>query len=124
KGDISKTIKELHDALIISIGACGDIVRNVMCCPVAGNGKIDHQIREYADLISDELLPVSRAYYEIWQDGEKVVSNEQPEEEPIYGRNYLPRKFKIGIAWPGDNCVDVFTQDIGLIAILNEENDL
>lgn len=124
KGDIKKTIRELHEALIISIGACGDIVRNVMCCPAPGRGKIDHQIREFGNKISDELLPNSRAYHEIWLDGEKILSTAETEDEPIYGTNYLPRKFKIGIAWPGDNCVDVYTQDIGLIAVLDNNDNL
>ncbi len=124
KGDIKGTIQKLHEALVVSIGACGDIVRNVMCCPAPGRGKIDHQIREFGNRISDELLPNSRAYHEIWLDGEKVLTTEETEFEPIYGTHYLPRKFKIGIAWPGDNCVDVFTQDIGLIAVLDQNDDL
>ncbi len=126
RGDLSSTLRELHDEMIIALGACGDIVRNVMCCPAPAGSRTDHVIQEYAQKLSDHLLPRSKAYYEIWIDGEKAGSSQQndPEHEPLYGKNYLPRKFKIGIAWPGDNCVDVFTHDIGLVATINDHDEL
>jgi sulfite reductase (ferredoxin) len=117
KGDIKGTFQDLNDALITTLGACGDVVRNVMCCPAP------HEDREHlhatCESLSDRLLPQTRAYHEIWLDGEKVVDTKQ-EVEPIYGNAYLPRKLKIGIALPDDNCVDVHTQDIGLIAIVED----
>nr|MBA2285121.1 NADPH-dependent assimilatory sulfite reductase hemoprotein subunit [Ktedonobacteraceae bacterium] len=77
------------------------------------------QVQEIAQQIAMYLAPRSQAYLEIWLDGEKVETVETPEEvEPIYGPTYLPRKFKIGIAFPGDNCVDIYTQDVGLVANL------
>lgn len=118
KGDIQSTIRELDRVLITSLGACGDLVRNVMCCPAPVHDAVHAEIEAVTRAISDHLLPRTRAYHEIWLDGEKVASEGPPaEEEPIYGKTYLPRKFKIAVAYPGDNCVDVFTQDIGLIAV-------
>jgi sulfite reductase (ferredoxin) len=104
--------------LITSLGACGDVVRNVVCCPAPIDDPIRAQIQAVTRQISDHLLPRTRAYHEIWLDGEKVYDGEKlNEDEPIYGKTYLPRKFKIAVAYPGDNCVDVYTQDIGLVAI-------
>lgn len=119
KGDLQATIRELADALITSLGACGDVVRNVGCCPAPFHAPIRQQIQALTRQISDHLLPRTRAYHELWIDGEKVplTPPAQDEVEPIYGKCYLPRKFKIAIAYPGDNCVDVYTQDIGLAAI-------
>lgn len=125
KHDLRKTLQELLDALIVSLGACGDVVRNINCCPAPGHNELDHQIRAFATELSEELLPESRAYHEIWLDGEKVISTQdEVEHEPLYGKRYLPRKFKIGVAWPGDNCIDVLTHDVGLIASLDHNNEL
>src|SRR5207247_6362536 len=74
------------------------------------------QVQEYAKLLSDRTLPSTRAYHEIWIDHEKVVSTQEPEVEPLYGATYMPRKFKTGIAIEGDNCIDVYSQDIGIVA--------
>ena len=119
KGDLKGTCRDLNDALITTLGACGDVVRNVMSCP-APHGDREH-LQATCESLSDRLLPQTRAYHEIWLDGEKVVDTKQ-EVEPIYGSAYLPRKFKIGIALPDDNCVDVYTQDVGLIAIVEDGN--
>ena len=126
KGDLRPTLQSLNDQMITAIGACGDIVRNIMCCPAPSSDASQKQIMEFTRQLSDHLLPRSRAYHEIWIDGEKQLSTHEtdPEHEPLYGKNYLPRKFKIGIAWPGDNCVDVFTHDIGLIAVPDERGEL
>ena len=122
KGDLKATLRELNDTLITSLGACGDVVRNVVCCPAPIHDPIRTQIEAVTRRISDHLLPRTRAYHEIWLDDEKVYDGEklaasESEDEPIYGKTYLPRKFKIGVAYPGDNCIDVYTQDVGLIAI-------
>lgn len=123
KHDLRKTLQDLHNKLIVSIGACGDIVRNINCCPAPGRNELDNQIRDFASELSHKLIPESRAYHEIFLEGEKVLSGEEePEHEPLYGKTYLPRKFKIGIAWPGDNCIDVLTHDVGLIASPDENN--
>jgi sulfite reductase (ferredoxin) len=118
KGDLKATLQGINDALITSLGACGDVVRNVVCCPAPIDDPIRRQIETTTRAISDHLLPRTRAYHEIWLDDEKVYDGEKlNEDEPIYGKTYLPRKFKIAIAYPGDNCVDVYTQDIGLVAV-------
>jgi sulfite reductase (ferredoxin) len=122
KGDLQATIRGLNDALITSLGACGDVVRNVGCCPAPFHDPIRQQIQAVTREISDHLLPRTRAYHELWIDGEQVELDAPPlperePVEPIYGKTYLPRKFKIAVAYPGDNCVDVYTQDIGLVAI-------
>ncbi len=123
KGDIRPTIREINESLLSTLAACGDVNRNVMACPAPVRSRAQARIQEVAYSIAMHLAPKSQAYHELWLDGEKVVSNEEPEEvvEPIYGPTYLPRKFKMGIAYPGDNCVDAFTQDIGLVARLQEE---
>jgi sulfite reductase (ferredoxin) len=122
KGDLQSTLRELNDTLITSLGACGDVVRNVVCCPAPIDDPIRRQIEAVTRQISDHLLPRTRAYHEIWLDNEKVYDGEKlAEDEPIYGKTYLPRKFKIAVAYPGDNCVDVYTQDIGLIAIVGAQ---
>jgi sulfite reductase (ferredoxin) len=130
KGNIRATIQQINEALLSTLAACGDVNRNVMACPAPSTNRAQAQIQEIAHQVAMHLAPQSTAYHEIWLDGEKVhtVGEEEPETpntseivEPIYGPTYLPRKFKIGIAFPGDNCVDVYTQDIGLIARMDGE---
>jgi sulfite reductase (ferredoxin) len=124
KGNIKRILKEVNEALVTTLGACGDVVRNTMCCPVPVNNSIRQAIQEVTHQIATHLAPQTRAYHEVWLDGEKVYNGEEagPVVEPIYGKTYLPRKFKIGVAYPGDNCVDVYTQDVGLIAVAAGEN--
>jgi sulfite reductase (ferredoxin) len=123
KGDVSRAIRHINSSLVTTLGACGDVVRNVMCCPVPATAGVRAAIQAVGQHISDHLLPHTRAYHEIWLDGEKIDPGPLPdgEEEPIYGKAYLPRKFKIGIAPPGDNCIDVYTQDVGLVAIARDD---
>ena len=102
-------------ALLDSIAACGDVNRNVMCAPHPGLSPAHAAAREIAAEISARLLPQTRAYHEIWL-GEERVSGGPQEREPLYGKHYLPRKFKIAIAVPPSNDVDVFAHDIGFIA--------
>jgi sulfite reductase (ferredoxin) len=115
KGNLKATIRAVNDALISTLAACGDVNRNVMACPAPLFDRQHAHLDEAALRIAMHLAPRTRAYHEIWLDGERVAGSE---EEPIYGPTYLPRKFKIGIAFPPDNCVDVYTQDVGLAAIL------
>ncbi len=105
-----------------TIAACGDVNRNVMCNPNPYQSEVHEQIQNWAQRISDYLSPKTGAYHEIWLDNEKIIDSKQ-EEEPIYGKTYLPRKFKIGIAAPPSNDIDVFSQDLGLIAII-ENNEV
>ncbi|HXP92520.1 MAG TPA: NADPH-dependent assimilatory sulfite reductase hemoprotein subunit [Candidatus Binatia bacterium] len=113
KGNLKATIRGINDALLSTLAACGDVNRNVMACPAPLHDRAQAHISEIAHDIAMHLAPQTHAYHEIWLDGEKVAG---PDEEPIYGPAYLPRKFKIGIAFPPDNCIDVYTQDIGLAA--------
>ncbi|WP_109126801.1 assimilatory sulfite reductase (NADPH) hemoprotein subunit [Dyella sp. C11] len=117
KQKLKPTIAAIHDALATTIAACGDVVRNVVSTanPVESSG---HALAyEWATRLSEELSPRTKAYHEIWLDGEPLIG-EPKDEEPLYGRTYLPRKFKIGLAIPPLNDVDVFAQDLGLIAII------
>lgn len=104
EGDVKPRIRAINDALLTTLGACGDVARNVMAPPEAV---------EIARAISRDLMPQTRAYHEIYLDGEPVVED----REPFYGPNYLPRKFKVGIATLRDNSADVYSQDVGLIVL-------
>jgi sulfite reductase (ferredoxin) len=123
KGDLQPTIREINDALLSTLAACGDVNRNVMACPAPVASRAQAQVEAIAHRIAMHLTPRSQAHHEIWIDGERIhtVEATEDEAEPIYGPTYLPRKFKIGIAFPGDNCIDVYTQDIGLVAELDGE---
>ncbi|MFB3160044.1 assimilatory sulfite reductase (NADPH) hemoprotein subunit [Neobacillus sp. 179-J 1A1 HS] len=122
KWNMKKTLQEINAALMDTIAACGDVNRNVMCNPNPYQSEIHSEVYEWAKLLSDRLLPRTRAYHEIWLDEEKVSGTPDVEDmEPMYGPFYLPRKFKIGIAVPPSNDIDVFSQDIGLIAIVENE---
>jgi sulfite reductase (NADPH) hemoprotein beta-component len=124
KWNMKKTIQEIHASLLDTIAACGDVNRNVMCNPNPYQSDIHLEVYEWAKKLSNDILPQTRAYHEIWLDEEKVAGTAEAEEvEPIYGKHYLPRKFKIGIAVPPSNDIDVFSQDLGLIAII-ENNKL
>ena len=120
KGNLWATIHESNAALLTTLAACGDVNRNVMCCPAPHhNDGVHDRLQATADAIARHLTPQTRAYFEIWIDGEKAAEQSAgPDIEPIYGNVYLPRKFKIGIALPEDNCIDVYTQDIGLLAVV------
>lgn len=122
KWNLKQTMREVNDALLGTLAACGDVNRNVMCNPNPYQSDEHGQVYEWSAKLSEHLLPRSRAYHEIWLDGEKVVDSRESdvEQEPLYGELYLPRKFKIGIALPPSNDVDVFSQDLGLIAIFEE----
>jgi sulfite reductase (ferredoxin) len=119
KGSLKKTLREIDALLLTTLGACGDVVRNVTACPAPFHSRTHIRLTEYARRLSENFLSRSNAYHEIWLDGEKVDLSQPAEKiEPFYGKTYLPRKFKIGIAYPGDNCVDIYTDDLGLVAIL------
>ncbi|KXZ20939.1 sulfite reductase [Bacillus nakamurai] len=121
KWNMKKTIQEINAALLDTIAACGDVNRNVMCASNPYQSEIHAEVYEWSKKLSDDLLPRTRAYHEIWLDEERVAGTPETEEtEPMYGPLYLPRKFKIGIAVPPSNDVDVFSQDLGFIAIVEE----
>jgi sulfite reductase (ferredoxin) len=117
KGDLKATIAGINAQLLTTLAACGDVQRNVMGCS-APLADADHAaVRQLADALAQELRPASRAYHEIWLGGEKQLSTEQ--EEPFYGERYLPRKFKTAVGLSVDNCVDIYSQDVGLLAIMS-----
>jgi sulfite reductase (NADPH) hemoprotein beta-component len=121
KWNMKKTIQSIHQALLDTIAACGDVNRNVMCNPNPYQSDIHAEVYEWSKRLSDDLLPRTRAYHELWLDEELVAGTpEQEETEPMYGPLYLPRKFKIGIAVPPSNDVDVYSQDLGFIAIIED----
>jgi sulfite reductase (NADPH) hemoprotein beta-component len=122
KNKIKPTIQAFNLAKLNSIATCGDINRNVACSSDPSQSPIYDQVYAYAGKINDLLLPKTRAYYEIWLD-EEVLLDKKEEEDPLYEDRYMPRKFKIGIAIPPNNDIDVFTNDLGLIAII-ENNEL
>lgn len=119
KKNLKPTIAAMNQALISTLSACGDVSRNVMCSPNPELSSVHSAVFDLSRQVALELAPQTRAYHEIWLDGEKL---EQDSEvvEPLYGNTYLPRKFKIGFAVPPDNDVDVFSQDLGFIAIVEE----
>ena len=117
KTNLRPAIRAMSDALLDTIAACGDVNRNVICAANPQQSALHAEVFELSKAISTHLLPRSRAWYELWVDEEKVAGGEA-EEEPIYGRTYMPRKFKIAVAVPPRNDVDVFAHDLGLIAIV------
>ena len=126
KKNLKTTIRKINDSLMDTIAACGDVNRNVMCNPNPYQSRVHAEALEMARVISTRLTPATRAYHEIWltdENGEKenVTPNPEPEAEPIYGKTYLPRKFKIGIAVPPSNDVDVFANDLGFIANIEDD---
>ena len=146
-GILKKDLKTVISAIVknmgSTLGACGDLNRNVMAPPAPYKNRPEYQYAwEYADKIADLLTPQSGAYYEIWLDGEKAISAEEaPEiktarqkngdgtvfkdsEEPIYGTYYMPRKFKCSVTVPGDNSIDVYTHDLSMVVITNKKGEL
>jgi sulfite reductase (NADPH) hemoprotein beta-component len=119
KTNLKRTIAEINQAAMDTIAACGDVNRNVMCNPNPDLSKIHALALKAAQDISAHLTPQTRAYHEIWLDGEKIESSEE-EIEPIYGKTYLPRKFKITIAIPPSNDVDVYANCLSFIAIVED----
>ncbi|HZU00661.1 MAG TPA: NADPH-dependent assimilatory sulfite reductase hemoprotein subunit, partial [Ktedonobacteraceae bacterium] len=97
KGDLHATLHSINESLLSTLSACGDVNRNVMACPAPTATRAQAKVQEIAHQIAMHLAPHSRAYHEIWVDGERIQTVEAPPEvEPIYGDTYLPRKFKIG----------------------------
>ncbi len=134
KNNLKRTIYEINQALYDTLAACGDVNRNVICNPNPAQSRVNEEVSHLAKAISSHLLPRSTSYHDIWigdASGEQIKVTQDPplvgepadEVEPIYGKYYLPRKFKIAIAVPPSNDVDVFAHDLGFIAILNEAQD-
>jgi sulfite reductase (NADPH) hemoprotein beta-component len=119
KGNVKKLIKGMHQVLLDSIAACGDVNRNVMAPPNPEHNAVLQEVYEHAKAWSQYALPKTHAYHEIWLD-EELVAGGEAEAEPMYGKTYLPRKFKTGFALPPSNDVDIFSQDLGYIAVVEK----
>jgi sulfite reductase (ferredoxin) len=143
KRNLKATIAAIVQNMGSTLGACGDLNRNVMAPAAPYRNRPEYEYaREYADNIADLLTPQTGAYYEIWLDGEKAISAEEnPDviaarqrngngtivhdaEEPLYGKHYMPRKFKISVTVPGDNSVDLYSQDVSLVVLTNSQGEL
>lgn len=128
KGNLKPTIRRINDIGLSTLAACGDVNRNVMCCPAKRTDAVHNEIQQLAYTIAMELAPRTRAYHELWltddETGEKELvagSAEEDVVEPLYGKTYLPRKFKMSVGLPWDNCVDMYTQDISFMAVVRDE---
>ncbi|MGO9114406.1 MAG: NADPH-dependent assimilatory sulfite reductase hemoprotein subunit [Thermoguttaceae bacterium] len=120
KQDLRAVLKRINEVGLSTLGTCGDVYRNVVCCPAPYRRDPVHgQIQWMAGQIAEALTPRTPAYREIWLDDPPAASSPEREHEiePLYGKTYLPRKFKVSLALPGDNCADVYCQDMGLLAV-------
>jgi len=124
KSNLKTTLKEIDQAALDTLAACGDVNRNVMCDPNPYQSRAHAAAQALAKSVSEHLLPRTPAYREIWLDGEKIAGGEEEVTEPIYGKTYLPRKFKIVVAVPPSNDVDVFAHDLGFIAIVDGDGEI
>ena len=118
KGDLKPTVARINATLLTTQAACGDVVRNVMTTPAPVADPVHERLIADARMLSEALLPHSRAYHQIFLD--EAAGDGSDEHEPLYGDTYLPRKFKIGVVAPGDNTADVLTNDLGIIAVWND----
>ncbi|MEC8753701.1 MAG: assimilatory sulfite reductase (NADPH) hemoprotein subunit [Verrucomicrobiota bacterium] len=120
KRNVKKLIRGINDAFIDSLAACGDVNRNVLCNANPLESIYHEEVYKDAVSVSNHLLPKSQAYHEIWLDEEKVADVKE-EKESIYGNTYLPRKFKIAIAIPPHNDVDINGNDLSFVAIIENK---
>jgi sulfite reductase (NADPH) hemoprotein beta-component len=120
KGNLGKFMKGLNDATATTLAACGDVTRNVMAAPTPATSPLVDEIQRQAAIVSDALLPKTRAYHQIWVEGVelKLTDEDAHFADPLYGKTYLPRKFKVAFAIPPLNDIDIFTNDCGFIAII------
>src|SRR4026209_2888472 len=149
KGELHDVVRGINASLLTTLAACGDVARNVMACPLppaarrplpapAARGDVVRNVMAcplphadrravlapvVADLVR-RFRPRTPSYWELWVDGERAVTAQAPPAdgpgEPLSGDTYLPRKFKIGVAWPGDNCIDIHSHDVGIVPTLSE----
>ena len=124
KSGLGPLVKKINEALLSTLAACGDVNRNVMAPPTPAYTPAREQVFEDCKRVADALRPRTRAYHSIWIDGAQLNLDEPANkefEDPLYGKTYLPRKFKTAFVVPPVNDIDVFTNDLGFIAII--END-
>lgn len=132
KSRLRETLHRISQVQLSTIAACGDVNRNIMCCPAPYKDAIHTEMQRLAETLSAHLEPRTGAYYELWvkdeQSGEETLASRSQtidpakveDQEPLYGETYLPRKFKTAITLPEDNCVDVYTNDLGYIAVVRD----
>jgi len=119
KTDLRETLKQINESLMTTLAACGDVSRNVTATAAPIKDSIHETIRNTAHAIAADLRPATKAYYEIWVDGQRTVSTQN--EEPFYGETYLPRKYKCGVTVQNDNQIDIYSYDAGLIGLVENE---
>ena len=125
KGNLWEAIHRINEVELSTLAACGDVNRNVMCCPAPYVGEPHRTLQKLGHDLAMHLAPRTKSYYELWvrdpeQDTDQLMGGSDEEVEPIYGKVYLPRKFKLGIGLPEDNCIDIYTQDLGFLAVVRE----
>ena len=127
KHDLWQTIHRINEIQLSTLAACGDVERNVMCCPAPLHDRVRGQLQALADQLAAHLCPRTTAYHELWitdpDSGEETLAgggSNGHEVEPIYGPTYLPRKFKTAIGLASDNCVDLYANDLGLMAVVED----
>src|SRR5271165_6128780 len=120
KSGLKSTIAEINAATLTTLAACGDVVRTVTTVPAPIRDPVHRRLEADARRLSTYLLPKTGAYHEIWLDGERVTPDNEV-RDPLYGERYLPRKFKIGLAIPEDNTIDVLTNDLAIVALFDGE---
>ena len=123
KRELKATMQAINAAALDTVSACGDVNRNVLGASNPLQSRLHAQAHDWAQRLSTTFLPRTRAYHEIWLDQERLADSGH-EQDPVYGDTYLPRKFKMAVAVPPLNDVDVFANDFGLIAIVDEAGDL
>lgn len=124
KKHLKPAMQAINKSLLDTIAACGDVNRNVQCSVNPNYSSLHKEVYEFSKAVSEHLLPSTSAYHEIWLDKKLVAGDAVQDFEPLYGKYYLPRKFKIAVAVPPDNSVDVFTNDVGFIAITDAAGKL
>ncbi len=118
KRDLVRTLRRIHEIGLTTMGASGDVTRNVMCCPAPYcRDPVHGQIQSMAGYLAGQLAPQTPAYREIWLGEAPATPANGSQVEPLYGQSYLPRKLKVAVGLPGDNCVDLYAQDVGLMAL-------
>ncbi len=133
KQDLKSTMRAINESLLDTLAACGDVERNILCCPAPLHDPVRQAMQADCSKLSAHLSPRSTSYWDLWLDGEKIENDEAPQPEPIkvatsgddqvepiYGKTYLPRKFKTAFALPDDNCVDVYANDLGFVAVVED----